>query len=210
MKKNKGITLVALIITIVVMLILVAVTISILINANIIGSTEKAGKKYEEEMKNEMHAYEDVVKEYEDKTRATITFTIEGDSTKYTAIEGMTLSDWIASKYNTTGYAFFSQYEIGIPVTGEIKCFYGTDIITDGCTIKEHLIKFTIDGLDFTCPEYFKSWEEWAGSKYNTTGASVNDTLENITIDRTRHGATIDGKAKPEEGHEYGWAGPTL
>ncbi len=37
MKKNSGITLIALIITIIIMLILVAVTVSILINSGIIG-----------------------------------------------------------------------------------------------------------------------------------------------------------------------------
>ena len=42
MNKNKGITLIALIITIIIMLILVAVTISILINSGIIGKAQKA------------------------------------------------------------------------------------------------------------------------------------------------------------------------
>ena len=42
MKKNSGITLIALIITIIIMLILVAVTVSILINSGIIGKAQKA------------------------------------------------------------------------------------------------------------------------------------------------------------------------
>ena len=46
MKKNKGITLIALIITIVVMLILVAVSVNIIINSNIIGQAEKAAEGY--------------------------------------------------------------------------------------------------------------------------------------------------------------------
>ena len=41
MKKNKGITLIALIITIIVMLILVAVSVNILIKRNLIVVTEK-------------------------------------------------------------------------------------------------------------------------------------------------------------------------
>ena len=45
MKKNKGITLVALIITIIVMLILVTVTVSILINSNVIGTAKSAGER---------------------------------------------------------------------------------------------------------------------------------------------------------------------
>ena len=53
MKKNKGITLVALIITIVVMLILVAVSINILVNSNLIGHAEKTGDAYAGAIKNE-------------------------------------------------------------------------------------------------------------------------------------------------------------
>ena len=46
MKENKGITLIALIITIVIMLILVAVSVNVLINSNIIGQAEKAAERY--------------------------------------------------------------------------------------------------------------------------------------------------------------------
>ncbi len=53
MKKNNGITLIALIITIIIMLILVAVSISILINSGLIGKAKEAGSKtktaYEQE-----------------------------------------------------------------------------------------------------------------------------------------------------------------
>ena len=46
MKENKGITLIALIITIVIMLILVAVSVNIIINSNIIGQAEKVAEGY--------------------------------------------------------------------------------------------------------------------------------------------------------------------
>ncbi len=46
MRKNKGITLVALIITIVVMLILVAVSVNVVIKSNLIGTAEKTVDKY--------------------------------------------------------------------------------------------------------------------------------------------------------------------
>lgn len=46
MRKNKGITLVALIITIIIMLILVAVSVNVLIKSNLIGTAEKVGDKY--------------------------------------------------------------------------------------------------------------------------------------------------------------------
>ena len=52
-KEEKGITLVALIITIVVMLILVAVSLNILVNSNLIGHAEKTGDAYAGAIKNE-------------------------------------------------------------------------------------------------------------------------------------------------------------
>ena len=52
-KEEKGITLVALIITIVVMLILVAVSLNVLVNSNLIGHAEKTGDAYSGAIKNE-------------------------------------------------------------------------------------------------------------------------------------------------------------
>lgn len=46
MKEEKGITIIALIITIIVMLILVAVSVAVLINSNLIGAAEKAANGY--------------------------------------------------------------------------------------------------------------------------------------------------------------------
>ena len=46
MKEQKGITLVALIITIIVMLILVTVSVTVLIQSNILGSAKNAGKQW--------------------------------------------------------------------------------------------------------------------------------------------------------------------
>ena len=46
MRGQKGITLVALIITIIVMLILVAVTVAVVVNSNLIGQAEKAANGY--------------------------------------------------------------------------------------------------------------------------------------------------------------------
>ena len=46
MKEEKGITLIALIITIIVMLILVAVSVAVVINSNLIGAAERAANGY--------------------------------------------------------------------------------------------------------------------------------------------------------------------
>ena len=53
LKKQKGITLIALIITIIIMLILVGVTVSVVINSDIIGSSKKAAKDWEKEQEKE-------------------------------------------------------------------------------------------------------------------------------------------------------------
>ena len=53
MKNQKGITLVALIITIIVMLILVGVVVTILVNSNVIGKAKTAGRETENAYNNE-------------------------------------------------------------------------------------------------------------------------------------------------------------
>ena len=53
MKRNEGITLIALIITIIIMLILVAVSVNVAIKSNLIGTAEKTTAKYEEERQKE-------------------------------------------------------------------------------------------------------------------------------------------------------------
>lgn len=47
MKNQKGITLVALVITIVVMLILVAVTVTVVVQSDLIGTAKQAGQEWE-------------------------------------------------------------------------------------------------------------------------------------------------------------------
>ncbi len=53
MRKEKGITLIALIITIIVMLILVAVSVSILINSGLIGKAKSGAKEYKNQSEQE-------------------------------------------------------------------------------------------------------------------------------------------------------------
>lgn len=57
--KNSGITLIALIITIVVMLILVAVTVNIVINSGLLDTTKRAGDDYKTAMDTESHLGEE-------------------------------------------------------------------------------------------------------------------------------------------------------
>ena len=102
MKKNKGITLVALIITIVVMLILVAVSVNILIKSNLIGTAEKTVDKYkaasEEERKektvingekyNSIEEYIEASKEYKG-----LTITADTPNVEFTKADGTTPGD---------------------------------------------------------------------------------------------------------------------
>ena len=62
--KNKGITLIALIITIVIMLILVAVSVNIIINSNIIGQAEKAAKGYKTAYEQEQTRIDELMEEW--------------------------------------------------------------------------------------------------------------------------------------------------
>ena len=64
MKENKGITLIALIITIVIMLILVAVSVNVLINSNIIGQAEKAAKGYKTAYEREQTRIDELMEEW--------------------------------------------------------------------------------------------------------------------------------------------------
>ena len=62
--KNKGITLIALIITIVIMLILVAVSVNVLINSNIIGQAEKAAKGYKTAYEQEQTRIDELMEKW--------------------------------------------------------------------------------------------------------------------------------------------------
>lgn len=64
MKNQKGITLVALIITIIVMLILVAVSVAVVINSNLLGAADKATTEYKNKADQEKNLGEgDLVEE---------------------------------------------------------------------------------------------------------------------------------------------------
>ena len=65
-KKTNGITLIALIITIIVMLILVGVSIQVLINSNLIGTAQNAEQKTEKAYEDENSLGDDVMVEYKE------------------------------------------------------------------------------------------------------------------------------------------------
>lgn len=70
MKNQKGITLIALIITIIVMLILVSVTVSVLINSNLIGNAKDAADKHNTATKIEGDIVNSVTVRVDDQNKA--------------------------------------------------------------------------------------------------------------------------------------------
>ena len=114
--RNKGITLVALIITIVVMLILVAVSVNILIKSNLIGTAEKTVNKYK------------TASEEESKGRV-----IEIDGKKYNSIE-----DYMAGKEK------LPDIKAGERATANSN--YNGAVIPAGFTVSKAEGETTIDG----------------------------------------------------------------
>ncbi len=108
-KSNKGITLVALIVTIIVMLILVAVSIRIVIQSNLLDSTKNAAQKTKNEMNIESqienHAMvgNETVKEYinnlitNSEEEEKIYLTVEGK--KYATTPGTLLTDFLNENF---------------------------------------------------------------------------------------------------------------
>ena len=115
-EKNKGITLIALIITIILMLILVGVSVSILINSNLIGAAEKTATAYNQATQKEttlegLAVNNKTLEEYINKAEGKINFTINGNT--YEAYEGETLADWCSRQ--TFGEEFTDPlYDVGL------------------------------------------------------------------------------------------------
>ena len=91
MRKEKGITLVALIITIIVMLILVAVSVNVLIKSNLIGTAEKATEKYKTASEEESKGGTITIG---DKTYNSIDDYFYGPKLKY-KVEGAYINIWL-------------------------------------------------------------------------------------------------------------------
>ena len=120
MKENKGITLIALIITIVIMLILVAVSVNIIINSNIIGQAEKAAEGYKIAYEQEANGRE-----------------IEINGKKYGSVE-----EYLAGKEK------LPEIEAGTRATepSEYKSNNKTAVIPAGFTVSGISTEQSIDG----------------------------------------------------------------
>ena len=187
--RNKGITLVALIITIVVMLILVAVSVNVIIKSNLIGTAEKATNKYK------------TASEEESKGGV-----IEIDGKKYNSIE-----DYInLSSINIPGGTRVTE-------STEYKVGDKTAIIPAGFTVSGIDSERTIDGglVIYLIPEEELKDVKWDGTektkydqfvwipisheqinnmficqKKTTSNGSCNIVAENGTAKCTTHNST--------------------
>ena len=110
-----GITLIALVVTIVVLLILAGVSVNALFgNSGIIEKAKEAQNAMDKAKENDEKGINELtnwinnqVNENNDAGNQTvkiISFTVNGDA--YQAKEGMTWGEWIASEYNTDGFKY--------------------------------------------------------------------------------------------------------
>ena len=122
--KQNGITLIALVVTIVVLLILAGVSLNAIFSENgLINRAKDAQNKMDQATQNDLAQLDELDSWLEnqvngvEKGAKTISFTI--NSTTYQAEEGMTWRQWIESKYNT----------IGTITIGESRISNGGDIL---------------------------------------------------------------------------------
>ena len=122
--KKNGITLIALVVTIVVLLILAGVSLNAIFSENgLINRAKDAQNKMDQATQNDLAQLDELDSWLENQVNGVekgakiISFTI--NSTTYQAEEGMTWRQWIESKYNT----------IGTITIGESRISNGGDIL---------------------------------------------------------------------------------
>ena len=102
MKKNEGITLIALIITIIILIILTAITLNNVIGTDLIGFATKAAENYMDAEEEEEGKISELVSRGEEAGQIggpqLMTFTVDG--TQYSCPSGFTWGDFVESEYN--------------------------------------------------------------------------------------------------------------
>ena len=186
--KNKGITLIALIITIVIMLILVAVSVNVLINSNIIGQAEKAAEGYKTAYEQEANGGE-----------------IEINGKKYGSVE-----EYLAGKEK------LPEIEAGTRATepSEYKSNNKTAVIPAGFTVSGISTEQSIDGglviydipegttVDWTNPDSVKTQYNqfvWIPVEVNKTTEPKDTETSIASFYRTEwaDNASTGGERKP-------------
>ena len=128
LKQNKGITLIALIITIIVMLILVAVTISMAINGGLFGYAGNAARQTENAKNAELELTN--IRDNMTTDELIAQFSIPEPSNfsigteEYQYEPGMTWEAWCNSSYNVDGfYCYVWDYPNGTHVDGILSAY---------------------------------------------------------------------------------------
>ena len=127
LRKKEGITLIALVITIIVMLILVAVTITMAVNGGLFGYAGKAVKdtklaKQSEEnwaILSENMITEELIEKYSPKQpsfRVQIPFAGDGQYENDFFDKGMTWSEWLDSNYSKESLVHIVTFGNNVPV----------------------------------------------------------------------------------------------
>ena len=137
LRTQKGITLVALIITIVVLLILAAVAIGAVKDSNIIGHSQNAAVSFNQAKANEMDAlakYEQEINKYVPKT-GNVEYYIMGslENPGYAMIQRLDFNNYKATTYNCTNGTYTTQSQGDIP-------------FEEGEKIEDDSIEITVSG----------------------------------------------------------------
>lgn len=122
MRKNKGITLVALIITIIIILILVAVSVNVLVKSNLIGTAENAANKYSKSAKEEENIASDLINKYLNEEED---YDPDGWVMAWTCSDGGNWSDTIEQGGKAEGDIVAKLYKTGKTITPAELSFAG-------------------------------------------------------------------------------------
>lgn len=110
-KENKGITLIALVVTIIILLILAGVSITTLSGDGLFGRAQSSAAKYEQASQAENSSITSLMDKYDEIASNEIEFTIKGIACK--ATKGQTWYEWVES-------ANYTNIEIGVTNLKEI------------------------------------------------------------------------------------------
>ncbi len=152
MKKEKGITLIALVITIVILLILAGITIQALTNQGLFEKADEAKKKTENaqvEEEETLADYENTIGEYVSGTRETITITEEELQKRInSAVEKATEIEEIPITLTDTGEKLLSVNIFSIKKSGNIYTGYFS------ANFKTKISKNTYTIIGYIDPKY--------------------------------------------------------
>lgn len=194
MKKNRGITLIALVITIIILLILAGVTIGTLRNSNIFGNAEKAANKYNREAEREnalISGIDDYINKYIEGTSIDLSSgnitasSPSWDATSHTA--SVTLS-------TETGMQIQWQ-KGGIDGTWKTSEAGKSSVIVTGLQHGDNLYARLYDGTNAGDEAYVKIKDGTLPTTATIVlGATTANTEENVTAKVTHN----DGQSGPK------------